>query len=78
MRTAHITLAGGNPNFGERAIFVPSATTGFIRVTGRAQIATSKPIEAHAMVSACLEAYRATSSPVWYEQAPARLRWFLG
>ena len=37
-----------------------------------------KPIEAQAMVSACLEAYRATSDASWYEQAQRAFDWFLG
>jgi glycosyltransferase involved in cell wall biosynthesis len=37
-----------------------------------------QPIEAHSMVSACLEAYRATSDAWWYEQAQRAFDWFLG
>jgi glycosyltransferase involved in cell wall biosynthesis len=37
-----------------------------------------QPIEAHAMVSACLEAHRVTSDPFWYEQASRAFDWFLG
>ena len=37
-----------------------------------------QPIEAYAMVSACLEAYRATSDSWWYEQAHRAFDWFLG
>ena len=37
-----------------------------------------QPIEAQTTVSACLEAYRATSDPWWYEQAQRAFDWFLG
>ncbi len=37
-----------------------------------------QPIEAHSMVSACLEAYRATSDAWWYEHAQRTFDWFLG
>src|SRR5207247_97104 len=37
-----------------------------------------QPIEAQAMVSACLEAYRATSDAWWYERAQRAFEWFLG
>ena len=32
----------------------------------------------HAMVSACLEAYRATSNLWWYDQAQRAFDWFIG
>jgi hypothetical protein len=35
-------------------------------------------IEAQATVSACLEAYRATSDAWWYEQAQRAFDWFIG
>ncbi|MDR3702428.1 MAG: glycosyltransferase family 4 protein [Candidatus Sulfopaludibacter sp.] len=37
-----------------------------------------QPIEAHATVSACLEAYRVTADSWWYEQAQSAFDWFLG
>ena len=37
-----------------------------------------QPIEAHSMVSACLEAYRATMDPWWYKHAQRAFDWFLG
>jgi glycosyltransferase involved in cell wall biosynthesis len=37
-----------------------------------------QPIEAHSMLSACLEAYRATSDVWWYEQAQRAFDWFIG
>ncbi|MCC6613051.1 MAG: glycosyltransferase family 4 protein [Anaerolineae bacterium] len=37
-----------------------------------------QPVEAHGMVSACLEAYRITGDMAWYEDAWCALEWFLG
>jgi hypothetical protein len=37
-----------------------------------------QPLEANAMVSACLDAYRITSEAYWYEQAARAFDWFLG
>jgi hypothetical protein len=56
----------------------PIGSNGFYTRNGiRAQF-DQQPIEAHATVSACLEAYRATSDPWWYEQAQRAFDWFLG
>jgi hypothetical protein len=35
-------------------------------------------VEAQAMVSACLEAYRITIDKRWYEEARCAFEWFLG
>ena len=43
----------------------------------RAQFA-QQPLEAHACVSACLEAYRATSDETWLGYARRSFEWFLG
>jgi glycosyltransferase involved in cell wall biosynthesis len=37
-----------------------------------------QPVEASAMVSACLEAYRATQDPSWMKEARSAFEWFLG
>lgn len=37
-----------------------------------------QPVEAWASVSASLEAYRATSDPIWHERAKRSFEWFLG
>jgi len=37
-----------------------------------------QPVEAQATVSACLEAYRATSDLRWYEHAQRAFDWFIG
>jgi glycosyltransferase involved in cell wall biosynthesis len=62
----------------EHGHFRPVGSNGFFRRgASRAQF-DQQPIEAHAMVSACLQAYRATQDPAWYEQAQRSFDWFLG
>jgi hypothetical protein len=62
----------------EKGHFRPIGSNGFYRRGGvRAQF-DQQPIEAHATVSACLEAYRTTSDLWWYEQAQRAFDWFLG
>jgi len=53
-------------------------SNGFYRRGGPRANFDQQPVEAHAMVSACLEAYRATSDTWWYEQAQRAFDWFLG
>ncbi len=58
--------------------FRPIGSIGFYRRGGPRAHFDQQPIEAQAMVSACLEAYRATSDGRWYEQAHRAFDWFLG
>lgn len=58
--------------------FRPIGSNGFYRRGGVRAEFDQQPIEAQATVSACLEAYRATSDPWWYEQAQCAFDWFLG
>jgi hypothetical protein len=37
-----------------------------------------QPLEAQAMVSACIEAYRATDDAYWFDEAHSAFEWFLG
>jgi glycosyltransferase involved in cell wall biosynthesis len=62
----------------ERGDFQPIGSNGFYPRGGTRATFDQQPIEAHAMVSACLEAYRATSDIWWYEQAQRAFDWFLG
>jgi glycosyltransferase involved in cell wall biosynthesis len=62
----------------EAGYFRPVGNQGFWQ-RGQARVHfDQQPIEAYAMVSACLEAYRVTSEPYWYEQAQRAFDWFLG
>jgi hypothetical protein len=56
----------------------PIGSNGFYRRNGARADFDQQPIEAQTTVSACLEAYRATSDPWWYEQAQRAFDWFLG
>lgn len=56
----------------------PIGSNGFYKRNGTRARFDQQPIEAHATISACLEAYRATSDLWWYEQAQRDYGWFLG
>ena len=56
----------------------PIGSDGFYPRGGKRAAFDQQPLEAHAMVSACLEAYRASSDVWWYEQAQRAFDWFLG
>jgi glycosyltransferase involved in cell wall biosynthesis len=56
----------------------PIGSNGFYRRGGPRARFDQQPIEAHSMVSACLEAYRATADASWFEQAQRAFDWFLG
>ena len=58
--------------------FRPIGSNGFYRRGGTRAHFDQQPIEAQATVSACLEAYRATSDLWWYEQAQRAFDWFIG
>jgi glycosyltransferase involved in cell wall biosynthesis len=62
----------------EHGHFRPIGSNGFYRRGNTRANFDQQPIEAHAMVSACLEAYRATSDFWWYEQAQRAFDWFIG
>jgi hypothetical protein len=57
---------------------VPIGSNGFChRGGGRARF-DQQPVEAQAMVSSCLEAYRFTRDPRWRKEARRAFDWFLG
>jgi len=56
----------------------PIGSNGFYKRNGERADFDQQPIEAQTTVSACLEAYRATADPWWYEQAQRAFDWFLG
>jgi glycosyltransferase involved in cell wall biosynthesis len=62
----------------EKGHFQPIGSNGFYRRGGTRANFDQQPIEAQAMVSACLEAYRATSDDWWFEQAQRAFDWFIG
>ena len=56
----------------------PIGSNGFYKRNGVRADFDQQPIEAQTTVSACLEAYRATSDLWWYDQAQRAFDWFLG
>ncbi len=62
----------------EKGHFRSIGSNGFYRRGGMRANFDQQPIEAQAMVSACLEAYRATSDLWWYDKAQRAFDWFIG
>jgi hypothetical protein len=62
----------------ESGDFRPIGSNGFYPRGGVRANFDQQPVEAHSMVSACLEAYRTTADPWWYAQAQRAFDWFLG
>ena len=62
----------------EKGFFRPVGSNGFFTRGGARADFDQQPIEAQAMVSACLEAFRATEDLWWFEQAQRAFDWFLG
>jgi glycosyltransferase involved in cell wall biosynthesis len=58
--------------------FVPIGSNGFYPQGGERARFDQQPIEAQAMVSACLEAYRITGDKRWPKEARRAFEWFLG
>lgn len=61
-----------------QGIFTPVGSHGFYPRGGQKALFDQQPIEASAMVSACLEAYRITGKISWYREANRAFDWFLG
>lgn len=58
--------------------FRPIGSNGFYRKNGPRADFDQQPVEALAMVSACLEAFRATRDESWSKEAKRAFEWFLG
>jgi len=58
--------------------FVPIGTNGFYRQGGKRARFDQQPVEAQAMVSACLEAARITGDKRWRREARRAFEWFIG
>lgn len=58
--------------------FVPIGSNGFYHRDGDRSRFDQQPVEAQAMVSACLEAQRLTGSAHWSKEARRAFDWFLG
>ncbi len=62
----------------EAGHFAPIGCHGFWTRGGERARFDQQPLEAHAMVSACLEAYAATRDHSWHRAARLCFEWFLG
>jgi glycosyltransferase involved in cell wall biosynthesis len=58
--------------------FVPIGSNGFYKRGGEKARFDQQPVEAQAMVSACLEAFRITGNKYWRREARRAFEWFLG
>ena len=58
--------------------FRPVGSNGFYERDGARADFDQQPVEAQAMVSACLEAFRATQDAGWTREARRAFEWFLG
>jgi glycosyltransferase involved in cell wall biosynthesis len=58
--------------------FVPIGSNGFYQQGGERARFDQQPVEAQAMVSACLEAYRSTRNKKWHQEVRRAFEWFLG
>ncbi len=62
----------------EKGFFCPVGSNGFYPRGGTRAAFDQQPIEARAMVSACVAAYRATGENQWLHHARRAFEWFLG
>jgi hypothetical protein len=62
----------------ESGHFVPIGSNGFYQRGGERARFDQQPVEAQAMVSACLVAYRSTGDDFWIRVARRAFEWFLG
>jgi hypothetical protein len=58
--------------------FVPIGSNGFYPKGGERARFDQQPVEAQAMVSACLEAQRISGEKYWHNEARRAFEWFLG
>lgn len=58
--------------------FVPIGSNGFYAKGGERARFDQQPVEAQAMVSACLEAYKSSGDRRWHSEARRAFEWFLG
>ncbi|HSL29705.1 MAG TPA: glycosyltransferase, partial [Anaerolineales bacterium] len=57
---------------------MPVGNQGFYTKGGPIPYFDQQPVEVHALVSACLDAYRVTRDLKWYDSASQAFEWFLG
>jgi hypothetical protein len=57
---------------------MPIGSMGFYKRDGDIAYFDQQPVEVYSMISACLDAHRATHEPIWYHTANEAFEWFLG
>ncbi|MHB0858771.1 MAG: glycosyltransferase [Anaerolineae bacterium] len=62
----------------EEGFFAPIGSNGFYPRGGERALFDQQPVEAQAMVLACLEAHRVSDDPLWRREAQRAFEWFLG
>jgi len=62
----------------EAGHFVPIGSNGFYKKGGEKARFDQQPVEAQAVISACLAAYRITGDKLWNKEALRAFEWFLG
>ena len=62
----------------ENKHFVPIGSNGWYRKCGPRARFDQQPVEANAMIEACVEAFKITRDHIWFENAAMCFNWFLG
>jgi len=62
----------------EKGWIMPIGNQGFYRRGGPIAYFDQQPVEVYSLVSACLDAYRVTKDPAWYDHATYAFEWFFG
>jgi glycosyltransferase involved in cell wall biosynthesis len=62
----------------EQGWIMPIGNQGFYSKGGPIPYFDQQPVEVHALLSACLEAFRVTKDLTWYNHATQAFEWFLG
>jgi hypothetical protein len=57
---------------------MPIGNKGFYQRGGEISYFDQQPVEVYSLVSACLDAYRVTKDPAWYDHATYAFEWFFG
>jgi len=62
----------------EKGWIMPIGNKGFYQRGGQISYFDQQPVEVYSLVSACLDAYRVTKDPAWYDHATFAFEWFFG
>jgi hypothetical protein len=62
----------------EKGWIMPIGNHGFYQRGGQICYFDQQPVEVYSLVSACLDAYRVTKDPAWYDHATYAFEWFFG